>query len=69
MSEALVLALPNFSHPFILETNASNGELVLFLCKGGQPITYLSQALAPKHVALSIYDKIGCVDSYCEMTA
>jgi hypothetical protein len=41
---ALVLALPDFEHPFIIETDVSDGGLVLFQCNEA-PIGILEQSL------------------------
>ncbi|KAL2248535.1 UNVERIFIED_CONTAM: Transposon Ty3-G Gag-Pol polyprotein [Sesamum indicum] len=46
MVSAPVLAMPDFSQPFIVETDAR-----------GRPISYLSKALAPKNLGLSTYEK------------
>ena len=57
MTQAPILALPNFSRPFILETDACDTGVRVVLAQDGRPIAFLSQALAPKHLGLSIYDK------------
>ncbi|GKC97284.1 putative mitochondrial protein [Tanacetum coccineum] len=49
MSQALVLKLPKFNEPFIVETNASGIGIGVVLQQGGHPIAYMSKALAPKH--------------------
>jgi hypothetical protein len=43
-----VLALPNFTLPCILETNASGAGIGVVLMQQGQPIAYYNQALGPK---------------------
>jgi hypothetical protein len=48
MSTTHVLALPNFSLPFILETDASCSYLGAVLMQQGKPIAYYSQSLGPK---------------------
>ncbi|GKE07481.1 ty3-gypsy retrotransposon protein [Tanacetum coccineum] len=57
MGQALVLALPDFNKPFIVETDASGLGIGAVLQQGGHPITYLSKSLSPKHQALSTYEK------------
>lgn len=57
MTQAPVLALPDFNQPFILETNASGFGLGAVLMQQGKPIAYLSKSLGPKAAAASIYDK------------
>lgn len=52
-----VLQLPDFSEPFILETEASYGGIGAVLMHDKHPIAYLSKALGPKSMGLSIYEK------------
>lgn len=52
-----VLALPNFSQPFIVETDASFKGIGVVLTQGGRPLAFLSKALVPKHLGLSVYEK------------
>lgn len=47
MTVAPVLALPNFTQPFILETDASGIGIGAVLGQGGHPIAYFSKKLAP----------------------
>lgn len=57
MSQAPVLSLPNFTTPFVVEVDASGKGVGAVLTQGGRPIAYLSQALSPKHLRLSTYEK------------
>jgi hypothetical protein len=55
--QAPVLALPDFSKEFILETDACATGVGAVLMQQGHPLAFLSKALGPKNQALSIYDK------------
>jgi hypothetical protein len=57
MSTTPVLALPNFSQPFIVETDACDDGIGAVLLQNGQPIAFLSKALGQTHKARSIYEK------------
>ena len=57
MTEAPKLVLPDFSKPFILETDACDVGVEVVLVQEGRPLANLSQALALKHSRLSIYNK------------
>jgi len=57
MISALVLAMPDFSKHFVIETNASGKHIGAVLMQEGHPIAYFSKALAPKHQSLSAYEK------------
>ena len=52
-----VLALQNFAEQFIIETDASDIGIGTVLMQHGQPVAYLSKALAQQHKSLSIYEK------------
>lgn len=57
MTTTLVLALPDFSEPFILETDASGMGIGAAMMQRGRPIAYYSKALGVKSVTLSTYEK------------
>jgi hypothetical protein len=61
MSSAHVLALPDFSAPFILEIDVSGIGIGAFLMQHGRPIAFYSQALGPKAAAQSTYHKEALV--------
>jgi hypothetical protein len=52
-----MLALPDFSKPFCLETDASKLGIGAVLMQDGHPIAYLSKAIGPKSQGLSTYEK------------
>jgi hypothetical protein len=59
MTTTPVLALPDFSKQFNVETDACDGGIgvVHVLMQGDQPIAFLSKALTTQHQHLSIYEK------------
>lgn len=57
MSTAPVLALPDYTLPFVLETDASGVGIGAVLMQQGRPLAYLSKGLAHKHQGLSTYEK------------
>ena len=57
VSNVPTLGLSDFSKPFILETDTCASGIMVVLVQEGRPLAFLSQALAPKHLGLSIYEK------------
>ena len=57
MSSCPVLALPDFTQPFVLECDASGEGIGAVLMQGGHPIAFESQKLLPHERLYSIYDK------------
>jgi hypothetical protein len=52
-----MLALPNFSKPFCIETDACGTGVGAVLLQEGHPLAYISKALGPKSQGLSTYEK------------
>lgn len=52
-----VLALPNFSRTFVVETDASGYGIGAMLMQNAKPIAYISKAIADKYQGISVYDK------------
>ncbi|XP_075084980.1 uncharacterized protein LOC142168223 [Nicotiana tabacum] len=57
MSTTLVLALPDFSQEFIIETDACGYGIEVVLIQGDHPLASLRKALHDKHQHLSVYEK------------
>ena len=57
MISTLVLALPDFTSTFVVESDASSTGIGIILSQNGRPIAYFSKALSPKHQVWSVYDK------------
>jgi hypothetical protein len=57
MSTCLVLSLPDFSQPFILECDASGARVGAVLMQNRHPIAYGSRKLRGPELLYTIYDK------------
>ena len=57
MTTTPVLALPDYTQEFVVETHASHGGIGVVLMQQGRPIAFFSKVLAPKHRGKSIYEK------------
>ena len=57
MSSCPILALPDFSKPFVVECDASCGGVGAVLKKGQHPIAFESRKFHPHENIYSIYDK------------
>jgi hypothetical protein len=57
VSSAPVLAIPDFTKQFVIETDACDMGIGAVLMQADQPIAFLSKALGPTHQKLSIYEK------------
>lgn len=49
-----MLALPDYSHEFVVETDASHRGIGVVLMQKGRPIAYFSKVLAP-NIGVDLY--------------
>jgi len=57
LSTAPVLALPDFSMPFAIETDACLAGVGAVLLQKDHPLAFISKSLGPRTMGLSIYEK------------
>nr|XP_027102942.1 uncharacterized protein LOC113724214 [Coffea arabica] len=57
MCSTPVLAFPDFSQPFVIETDVCYGGIGVVLMQNRRPLAFLSQSLGQKNLGLSIYEK------------
>jgi hypothetical protein len=57
LSSAPALALPDFSKPFMIETDACGRGVGAVLLQNDHPLAFISKALGPRHLGLSTYEK------------
>jgi len=57
LSSAPIFALPDFSVPFCIESDASGVGIGEVLLQKGHPLAYISKALGPRSRGLSTYEK------------
>ncbi|KAL5698643.1 hypothetical protein ACHQM5_029654 [Ranunculus cassubicifolius] len=57
LTQIPTLALPDFSKPFIIETDACQTGIGAVLLQDQQPLAFLSKALPPTKMGLSTYEK------------
>lgn len=57
LTTALVLALPDLSKEFVVETDASSKGLGAVLMQEGHPLAFISKSLSVRQQSLSVYEK------------
>jgi hypothetical protein len=65
VTSAPVLALPDFTKPFVVECDASTYGFDTVLVQDGHPIVFYSRPVAPRHRSLAAYERelIGLVQA------
>jgi hypothetical protein len=57
MTTTLVLALLDFTQPFVIKSDACRTGIGTVLMQSNRPIAFTSKALPPRHLGLSTYEK------------
>jgi hypothetical protein len=57
LTNASILALPDFSIPFVVETNATSFGVGAVLMQDNHPLAFISKPLGPKLRGLTTYEK------------
>jgi hypothetical protein len=57
LTQAPVLAVPDLSKKFGIETDACKNGVGVVLMQNGHPLAFISKALCPKNQGLSTYEK------------
>ena len=52
-----ILAIPDFSKEFVVETDVSGQGIGAVIIQEGHPIEFISKALSEKYQTLSVYEK------------
>lgn len=67
LTTGLVLQIPDFDKPFIVDCDASSTGFGAVLHQGQGPIAFYSKAVAPQHAKLAVYERelIGLVHAVC----
>jgi hypothetical protein len=67
VTSAPILAMSDFSKPFVVEYNASSHGFGAVLVQDGHPIAFFSRTIAPRHRALAAYERelIDLVQAIC----